>query len=224
MAIAVFPNGIVPWTDRIDLVNIVYANDPNTLAAEIGAIETTLGTMPQVETAPPVGTQITYSTVGARIHDVLMGSQWPVCTVTNPSFNVTNEEHLDPHFNGYNSLYDPFGWYNGTDITVKADGWYTITANQTIGWWSSGYVYMTLAVGGVNVSDMHWDWDFPGNGHGGWWGGRSKIMSITWQGIVHSGTRIQVFTENATGKSPMNVTNAYLRVKYDRQVSHTQQG
>jgi hypothetical protein len=224
MGQAVFPKGIVPWVNRVDLVDIVYAKDPNTLAAEIGAIETTLGTMPQVETAPPTGKQVIYSTVSSRVHDALVGTQKPVCTVSNNSFNAPNSAPVGT-FNSYNTLYDPFNWYNGNDITVQADGWYTITANQTIDWWSSGYMHMVLYIDTTYVADDHWNWDFPENGSGGRWAGRNHVMSITWQGVVSSGQRIRVRTENGTGRSNINITLAYLRVKYDRKISpHGQLG
>lgn len=223
MVLPVYPKGVVPWTPRKDLVNIVYALDPNTLAAEIGAVETTLGIMPHVETAPPVGSAITYATVSARIHDVQMGTLAPVCTVSNNGFNVSNGSATGV-YNSYNRLYDPFGWYNGNDITVKADGWYTITANQTVNWWSSGYWHLSMFLDGTEVTADHWSWDFPENSPSGRWNGRDHVMSMTWQGIVHSGQRVQVKTENGTGRAQLPVTGAYLRAKYDRQVSHTQLG
>lgn len=223
MTLAVYPKGIVPWLPRVDLKDIVYAKDPNTLAAEIGAIENTLGTMPHVETAPPYGPPITYATVAARIHDVLMGNQEPVVTVSNPSFNVTDDAKTGT-YNAYNKLYDPFGWYNGNDITVQADGWYTVTAEQQVGWWSSGYMFMSLYIDSTWVSGDHWDWDFPANGEDGRWDQRDFIMSIVWQGVIHSGQRIRVKTENGTGRGGLKVTGAYLRAKFDRRVSHTQTG
>jgi hypothetical protein len=226
MTLAVYPKGIVPWLPRVDLKDIVYAKDPNTLAAEIGAIENTLGTMPHVETAPPVGPPITYATVSARIHDVLMGNQEPVVTVSNPSFNVPNSAPTGT-FNSYNKLYDPFGWYNGNDITIGADGWYTLSVHQTVEWHESGYMHLSLYVDSTWVADDHWNWDFPENTEaedGGRWNQRNHVMGILWQGIVHSGQRIRAKTENGTGKSSINVTGSLLRVKYDRRVSHTQTG
>jgi hypothetical protein len=223
MSVAVYPKGIVAWADRVDLVNIVYANDPNTLAAEIGGIEKTLGVMPHVESAPIYGSPLTYSNVAARIHDVQVGTQEPICTLQNSSFSVPNSAPTGT-FNAYNILDDPFKWYNGTDITIQSDGWYSLSANQTVSWWSSGYMHLVLYVGGTWVADDHWTWDFPENAANGRWKGRDHVMSVGWQGIVHAGQRIQVKTENGTGKDHITCYGAYLRAKYDRQVSHTQRG
>lgn len=218
MGKAVFPKGVFPWTDRIDLVNTIFANDPNSLAAEVGAIESTLGAMPQVAN-PISGTAITYNTVSARIQDVQMGNLEPVVTVVNPSFQIKDlDDYKTAPYNSYNKLYDPFGWYNGSDITVKVDGWYTVTVQQTVDWWSTGFVRIVLLIGGTGVCDDFWDWDFPANVPAGRWKDRDKTMTITWQGIIHAGQRVRVTTENATQKSQLGVESAYLRVKWDRSV------
>jgi hypothetical protein len=226
---AVYPNGIVPWINRVDLINTVYAADPNSLAAEIIAIETTVGTNPQIESAPPVGNPVTYSTLSARVHDVQMGNQLPVCTVVNQSFEVHGNSPTGVQ-NSYSKVLDPFGMYNGTDITVKTPGWYDITATQGAGWASSGYAHFTLNISGVEVTNDFWNWDFPANQPGGQWRsaasapGRGHIMSMSWQGIIQANQRISVSTENGTGSSTMSCSASWLRVSFRRAVTAGTQG
>lgn len=223
MVQAIYPKGVVPWVPRKDLVNVVYAADPNTIAAEVGAIETTLGTNPQKETAPPVGSTVVYSTVSGRIHAAVVGSLLPVCTLSNNSFTVSNSAATGS-FNTYNVLDDGFGYYNGSDITAQADGWYILSAEERVDWWSSGYMHVTLYIGNTWISDDHWSWDFPENGHGGRWNGRNHVMSTVWQGVVHKGQRIRVKTENGTGRANIGVSDAFLRASFIRQVSANQAG
>lgn len=218
----VYPNGIVPWVNRVDLVNTIYAIDPNTLAAEIVALEGTIGVNPQIESAPPVGNAVNYSTFGARVHDVLMGSQLPVCTVMNSSFTVPTSGEYGTNNSYPNAIYDPFSMTNGSGITVKATGWYVVTAQQIVDRFSSGYAHIVLNVTSGEVCDDFWNWDFPANGSGGQWNGRGHTMSCTWQGAIQAGQRIWVSTENGVG-SPMGCRNAYLRASYKRTLPPGQQ-
>ena len=50
---AVYPNGYFTWTDRIDEVDIDYAEDINAVADDLSAVENTLGLLPQVQTVRP---------------------------------------------------------------------------------------------------------------------------------------------------------------------------
>lgn len=226
-----YPKGIVAWTARRDLLDNVLALDPNTLAAEIGAIEGTVGVMPQVEGSPPVGPAITYATVAARIHDIQMGTQRPVCSLTAGNLNVKRSTpgfYRENLFNGapnaYRKLYDPFGYYNNSDITIRADGWYTVAASQSWPWSPSGWVKMSLVINGNYLRDDFFSWNFPENNENGNWGFQPYVGGIDWQGILHTGDRVRIWSQNGTGSAVIGVGPAYLRVSYDREVSHTQQG
>lgn len=217
MTLAVYPNGIVPWTNRVDKVNTVFAADPNQLAAEIIAIEATVGTNPQVEYAPPVGNQVVYPSMSARLHDVQMGSQLPVVALTNNSFTVKSQTQIG---NTFSSLYDPFSYFNGTDITIKANGWYLITMNQKVEWYSSGFMMIRITLAGDELTSDVWSWDFPENADtdsdGDSWEKNWRIMSATWQGSLAAGQRISATTWNGTSKGQVTCTESYLRASYIR--------
>ena len=219
----VYPNGIVPWVNRVDLVNTIYAIDPNTLAAEVVAIEGAVGLNPQIESAPPVGVPVVYPTLSARVHDVQMGNQLPVCTVTHSSFTVPTSGEYGTTNSYPVALYDPFKLTNGSGITVKADGWYIVTANQIVDRFPSGYAHLVLNIGSGWVSDDFWNWNFPANTEsGGQWHGRGHTMSVTWQGGMQAGQRIWVSTENGVG-SPMGCRNSVLRASFLRSIPPGQQ-
>jgi hypothetical protein len=216
MVSAVYPNGIVPWSPRVDKQNTVYAADPNTLAAEIQAIEGAIGTNPQIEYAPPIGTQISYASMSARLHDVQMGNQIPACSVANNSFTVKNNGST--HVNSYVADYDPFSMFNGTDITIKAIGWYYITANQMFDHASSGWVEIQLSINNLVRTEDWWSWDFPENKSGGSWNSSSKTLSLSWQGICNPNDRLSILSTNASNESNATVRYPFLRVSYHRSV------
>jgi hypothetical protein len=85
-------------------------------------------------------------------------------------------------------------------------------------------MHYSLFINDDEVTADHWSWNFPENGNGGRWKGRDHVMSMTWQGIIHSGQRVRAKTENGTGKSNIQVTASTLRVSYARQAPHSQQG
>src|SRR5580692_11090897 len=130
----VYPNGILSWTDRTDDVNEVDANDVNTLASDLISVETTLGTTVEIEPSPPVGTPITYSSASARITDAMNNRQMPVSSLVSNSAVVGNT--TTGVMNKYVVAYDPYGVYNGNDITIPSDGWWYISASQIWQWWN----------------------------------------------------------------------------------------
>src|SRR6266478_5160794 len=84
----VYPNSIFPWLDRVDNQDIDFANDINSVVAEVESTETILGTRPQVEAAPPTGGAVSYSTVSSRISDAMTNAQMPFASLTMSSLTV----------------------------------------------------------------------------------------------------------------------------------------
>jgi len=215
----VYPAGIFPWADRIDNVNIDFANDINSVVAELESIETTLGTNPQIETNPPTGTSITYPSVSARLSDAMNNNNLPVCSLsaTQLTFGNTTIGQL----NNYTKNYDPYKMFNGTDVTAPVNGWYTIIAHQTWLWQNNGYSYTTLTLNGSNnvIADHLIDWQFSGNtstssGFTPRWqvfGKRNRLANIAWSGLLHKGDRVSVTSENGTAAAQITITNLFLK-------------
>lgn len=231
MSQAVFPKSVMPWTDRIDEVNVIWANDPNSLAAEVIAIENTLGVMPQVEKAPYSGSAVSYGSVDARISDAVAGNLHPYCSINVSSFFCYNNQGPGTfwgHFNTFSKIYDPFGFYNGSDITVPASGLYLITGSQSWGWHDSGYLRHALYIDGDWMCEHRWDWSFPalsptnplttlisleGPYFPGYWSPeRPANTAFTWMGAIPAGKRVQVVSENGTSFNPYPISNSWLRI------------
>jgi hypothetical protein len=212
----VYPDGIFPWVDRVDQQDIDFAEDINSVAAEVEAIETTVGETPQIEPNPPSGNgPINYSSISTRITDAMNNTNLPTVKLNNSSFTCGNNSSgfLVPFFVDF----DPFECYNGTDITVPASGWWIVTSTHTVDWWNDGYWHHYLCFNGLGniLDDDLIDWQFSGNLfptglslpvqllQPRWWqfGKRSRTTRTTWQGLLHKGDRLSTFTENGTSNS-----------------------
>lgn len=211
-----YPSGILPWVNRIDQQNTVYANDSNTLAADLIAVESTLGTNPQIELAPPVGSKVTYQNVSARIHDVQMGNQLPVVSLFNTQY-VVKRANGNPIRVAYNKLLDDFGFHNGTDITVQASGWYIVTIEHVHEWSASGWFDLRFILNGSLKGKHRWNWDFPENNvRVPGFSPDPTPQTYTYQGPLNKGDRLSVQNVNNTGKSIITVSQAYLRLCFIR--------
>ena len=211
----VFPKSELSWTDRIDQVNVVWAADVNSLAAEIVSIESTLGVMPQQEKAPYSGPAITYNTVDARLSDILAGNQMPYCSVSKTSDWVWNDRDEGTnwgHFNTYSKVYDPWGMYNGSDITIPTSGLYLITGKQQWGWHDSGYLWFSCYIDDDWECGYRWDWDFGEFGPGYYENDRYANTQFNHMTALAAGKRIRVVSENGTSFNPYPISNSWLRV------------
>jgi hypothetical protein len=228
----VYPSGLFQWVDRIDEVNIDFANDINSVASDLISVETVLGTNPQKEPNPPAGTAgtINYATVSARISDAMDNSQLPVCELFASEIAVP--EHTPGQLTAYSVNYDPFKMFNGTDITIPTNGWYIVQSVHVVNWWNKGYWHHKLTLNGAanQLHDDLIDWEFAGNvsstgsvGTPRWqeFGRRTRSSNIFWQGLLHHGDRLSVFIENGTGDDAHQATNLTVKVAMLRTVSGT---
>lgn len=229
ITIAIYPASIVQWTDRVDELNTVFAEDPNAIAAEVGAIESYLGVNPQIEKLPIIGTTTTYNTVDARLSDMLNGNQIPVLALSSPSQMIDNWQSAGSNYgewNTYNVNFDPFNMYNGADITIPVAGWWHLTAAQTWDWWSTGFHAMSLWISGVQFRQDIWQWDFPGNqvtSIPNYWykpgDQRPAPTSIDWQGVLQAGQRIRILSENGCPHTPHQTSSMSLALSFVRSVA-----
>jgi hypothetical protein len=229
MATAVYPNGIIQWTPRIDDVNIVFANDPNTLAVELSAVESTIGTKPQVEAGPPVGNAVNYATLSARVSAAMGCANLPGCSVlNNPGIFVGSGKQV---YNNYTTQeYDPYGIWNGQDLTVPCNGWWSIRADQKWNQGANEFVGLNilfLYLNGTWIDSAQWDWTAWLNtplalrtqasnvlGSQGW-------SQIRWEGLLHKGDRLQLLSANATYCPGLQVTKMTLKAFCHRTITNT---
>jgi len=204
----VYPKSLLPWSDRVDEVDIVWAQDPNSIAADLVSVESTLGVMPQQMKNPILGNAINFVNVDQRLDYLTAGQNIPVTQLYNTSgFQVSPWCGPGTHygaFNSYKVAYDSFAstgqpMYNGSDLTMPVTGWCVIDSSQFWEWHGTGYSGMGLYVGNRLVDYDKWDWGFPGNYPGGLWRPevfRPACTHVHYEGIVNQGDRIRVVSEN----------------------------
>lgn len=220
MVAPIYPKALAGWTDRINGVDTVWANDPNSLAAEIISIEQTLGAMPQVERNVPVGKPVSYSSVSARISDAMLGGQLPFVSLTNPKFKLPRSGQIQSAESGpFNATYntytqvvsDHWRFFNGSDITIQAPGIYYIDASQSWENYKSGYVMMMLLINSARLRLSRWNWaDYDPTSTD------YASTDLHWLGPLNNGDRIRIASQNATSNNPYTVTYSNLRVQYVR--------
>ena len=234
---SVYPNGVFPWVDKVDNQDIDFAANINSLAAEIESVETTVGTTPQIESSPPTGLPVSYSTVSSRISDAMNNAQLPYSTLLNSSMSVGNiSSGVKVPFLA--SL-DPYSCFNGNDLTIPAEGWWIITSTAQWSWWSNGYSHQSLTLNGSSniLDEFVLNWEFPGNiqplGYTvdgtyvptviatvppRWqkYGNRPIKTKVLFNGPLHSGDVISVYLENGTSNSFQTVTNVNLHAQMIR--------
>lgn len=215
MVAPVFPKSTLAWTDRVDQISNVLAIDPNSLAAEVISIENTLGAMPQVENTPLVGNPVTYSTVSSRISDGLLGNQRPYSSLSASNFSVYNRQGSGTKYGQYNTfsvLYDPFKFYNGSDITIQTNGVYLVDQTQTWASYTQGWIASYIQVAQDVVKGDRFRWDFQSSGIGSYQSGRFAQTGAHWMGILHKGDRVRVVSENETTLNPYPIINSFLKI------------
>lgn len=219
--VPIYPSAVFTWVDRVDQVNIDFANDVNSVASDLISTEITLGINPQIEKNPPNGkTSVSYSSVDARISDAMTNNQLPVVRLKGVEQNVP--ANLSGVLNKYVASFDPYGLYNGSDITININGWWYITNIQRWDWWGDGFVHQTLTLNGqgnVLTEDII-DWAFSGNvletnipdDVPRWqlFGLRPRVSTVAWQGILQKGDRISVYSENGTSHSSFGLDDFVL--------------
>lgn len=218
---AFYPENILAWTDRLDEQDIVWANDPNSLAAEVSAIETTLGAMPQLESNPVAGPQVNFVSVNQRLDYMTFGQQIPVVQLTSNSQSISSHQGSASNYGAYNSygtaIYDPYTLWNGSDVVVPTTGWYYVDAVQYWPWSVSGYTALHLLISSTLQDTDLWDWELTQNKQGGAWQGYSDIARpgcthVKYSGIINQGARIRVVSENGTATSSVIAENMRLSV------------
>lgn len=221
--IPIYPKAIASWTNRVDEEDVVFANDPNSLAAEVISIEKTLGVMPQVEKNPILGNPVTYASVDARLSAIQQAQQLPVCSLYQVLHKVDNFFHPDGVLTTFQRVYDPFGMYNGSDIIIPVEGWYIIYSNQLWDWWDSGWNRHGLYFNGKSylIDEVFARWDISSNVPGGYWWHRPMAASIVWQGLLKEGVRVSIYQENGTSDRFHNAGKISLKAACVSKVSGT---
>lgn len=222
MSNPVFPSAVASWTDRVDQTDIVWAADPNSLAAEVLSIEKTLGPMPHVERYTAWGPNVTYTSVSDRISSVQLGAGLPYSELIATNFKVGYGDYHNGVANRYQPLTDDFGFFNGTDMSIFANGVFVVDVFQQYQPWTEGFLNVHLVINGNLARTGTWSWaSVPTKGPRSW-EGRTSSAGLTWMGPLQYGDRLSVVTENGTHCAPYMVQYSTLRAQYIRSLSSFQ--
>lgn len=239
----VYPNGIFPWTDKVDNSDIDFAANINSIAAEVESVELTVGTTPNVEPSPPTGLPLTYGSVSNRITDAMSNAQLPYSALlaTNVSVNNYGSGSLAPFTVGL----DPYSCYNGNDITIPVNGWWLLTSESQWAWSSNGYSHVSMTLNGSSsvLDEYVLDWEFAGNvlplsytadgqpitnppsgsAPPRWqqFGTRPIKVGLSFQGPLHAGDRVSVYLENGTAATFQTIVSMNLHAFMMRTIPPT---
>lgn len=228
---AIYPNAIFGWTPRQDYTDIVWANDPNSIVTEVQAIETVVGTKPQIEMFPPVwngpaGSGIPYPTLSVRVSAAMNGVNLPYTYMRNdPGFVIKAGQQV---FNTYSVVQDPYNMWNGPIATVPCAGYWSISAKQRWSQQSNQYTgasFIFLYVGGPSHLDGvgMWSWTdaldnanthYPANvlNGQGW-------TQIHWEGLLDKGDQLQVLSASASNCPSTQITEMTFHAMCHRTVN-----
>lgn len=200
-----YPNGALQWTNRVNNTDIVWAADPNSLAAEISAIEQYVGTNPQTEKNPPLASMTTsFASMDARLSATARGDFLPysVLNATYSGVGMSTPAGYKKFLSyGTTTSNDPYSMYNGTDLTLPCTGLWAIDANidwdpsaaqqsgaQIMYFYLNGsaYLFDALEITPTLLSQCAEMWSDQ------LWNQKSFIK------VMNAGTRIQIEAWNAT--------------------------
>jgi hypothetical protein len=221
---AAYPNSLLNWTARVNS-QTVQAADPNTLAAEIDAIESAIGTNPQNEPSPLTNSVVSYANLSQRVSAAYLQSGHPYIGISG-SFNVSHSASLV--FNPGTptrptgppgTVYPAYVGVSG-NITIQDSGLWLINANQSWDYAQSGWVQHVLYVAGAQVRRSVFSYDqFPSGGSNSFgerFINQYGMTETTYLGRINAGSVVRVASGNYTNRSPILVESATLTAYYLR--------
>jgi hypothetical protein len=123
--VAIYPTALKSFAYRQDFTELVEAADINVAYDEIGAVESTLGVLPNSDTLD--GSTVTWPTVKANISAARNGVTKPICKLrtvdTLVPYGGPSGTGIYAAFNS--AIWDTHGmWQGGSTIICPRTGWY----------------------------------------------------------------------------------------------------
>lgn len=228
MTAAAYPKSLLNWTSRLDS-QTVFAADPNTLAAEIDAVETAIGVMPMNEPSPLTNSVSQFATMSARLSAAYLQSGHPYIEVSAGTFNLSHVSggtglQFNPGFptrpvGPPGTVYPAYLGVSG-NVTIQDTGVWLINAHQVWDYATTGWTQHVLYVGGAQVRRSIFNYNtFPSGGSNSF--GERFInqyghTETTWLGRVNAGTIVRVASGNYTNRSPLPVISTSLSAYFLR--------
>lgn len=214
---AAYPSSVLSWTSRVNS-QTAFAADPNTLAAEIDAIEKYVGVNPQIESSARTGATKNFSTLSARVSDAMLQNGHPYVEVARTSnykiyHNTKGTTHTTQNYYNITRTNWPNYVSPGGVITIRDAGIWLINVYQVWDYAQHGWVEHIL-YGNGQMRDSVYNYSmFPGSGSNAY--GERAINKYgntesTFVGRLSAGTKITVTSGNFTNKSPLQMIEMSL--------------
>lgn len=148
---AKYPDDIITFTTKRDLVDDVMAEHVNSLQEEVRAIEVALGLNPQKEAGYPGSVAVSYTTVGDRMHalgngdNIIVGAATQGAGLFVPK-SVSNWDLGITQLQDFNGGYDPNKMVSRKGFTLPEDGWWVFTGAAKWAQGSGGITFRKTAI------------------------------------------------------------------------------
>lgn len=220
---AAYPAALLNWTARVNS-QTVFAADPNTLAAEIDAVEQFVGVNPHIESAALGGGTKTFSNMSARLSDAMLQKGHPYVSIARTTeWNVAHSSATGHVIkNPFNTVVSPWTNYvgSGGNINIQDSGVWLIKAWQRWDYAQSGWVMMELYSGGAVLDrDVFSYSQFPqsgSNAYGERFLGLNGHTDVSYLGRLSAGQVISVASGNFSSSNPLGVNQMSLSLYYLR--------
>lgn len=223
---ASYPASILNWTSRLNS-QTVFAADPNTLAAEIDAIEGIIGTNPHLEQSAVQGATTTFATMSARLTSAYLQTGHPYVELSGNGQNVPHSSQntgLVAAVFGAPSVRTPGtlwpGMVTGSNVIIQAAGVWLINAHVTWDYATSGWVQHVLRNGSGQMRRSVFNYSmFPqsgSNSFGERFINQYGMTETTFVGRLAAGATINVALGNYTVRNPMPIIGINLSAYFLR--------
>lgn len=220
---AAYPSSLLSWTQRINSQTI-YAADPNTLAAEIDAVEQFVGVNPQNESSALTGASTTFSTMSARVSAAMLQTGHPYIEVSNSAnYNIWHSTATGNVGNvGFHTTNSNWPGYIGSsgNVTIQDAGLWLINCNLTWQYAASGWVQQVLYKGSTALRRDFFSYDmFPASGsntYGERFINGQGHTETTFLGRLSAGTVVSIAAGNFTNVNPLAITGGSLSLYFVR--------
>ena len=220
---AAYPASLLSWTQRINS-QTVYAADPNTLAAEIDAVEQFVGLNPQNESSALTGATNVFASLSARVSSAMLQTGHPYIEISNSTnfqvWHSTSTGHTGAV--GFHTTNSNWPGYIGSsgNVTIKDTGVWLVNAHLQWGYAASGWVEHVLYKGSTELRRSFFSYDmFPASGsntYGERYLNGNGHTETTFLGRLSAGTVVSVAAGNFTSVNPLPIVSGSLSLYFVR--------
>lgn len=220
---AAYPASLLSWTQRVNS-QTVFAADPNTLAAEIDAVEQYVGTNPQNESSALTGATSTFASLSQRVSAAMLQTGHPYVEISNSTnFQIWHSTTTGHTGNvGFHTTNSNWPGYIGSsgNVTVQDSGIWLVNVHLQWQYAASGWVEHVLYKGSTELRRAFFSYDmFPASGsntYGERYLNGNGATETSFLGRLSAGTVVSVAAGNFTNVNPLSITEGSMSLYFVR--------